>query len=103
MKITKTKEVVTEEIEVLPGTYYFICAEQNYNKIVLEQDGKLMDFTFETLMTNSNVNGIRVRKDWAVDGEDLPYKFSAFIIGMERGKIEEQEYNEVKQEILKRL
>ncbi len=23
MKITKTKEVLTEEIEILPGTYYF--------------------------------------------------------------------------------
>ena len=38
MKITKTKEVVTEEIEVGAGTYYFKCDNDSYNKMVLEED-----------------------------------------------------------------
>jgi hypothetical protein len=105
MKITKTKQVVTEEIEVNPGTYYFSCAEQNYNKIVLEQDNgeDVTDFIFETVIPNSDLYGIRIRKDWVTDEEDLPYKFLEFILGKSGKKIEEEEYNEVKQEILKRL
>jgi len=102
MKITKKKEVVTEEIELLPGTYYFECYEGSYHKIVLEED-EGFDYVLESIENYASPYGIRVRKDFIVDQEELPYKFEAFILGKSGKKIEKEEFEKERQEILEKL
>lgn len=105
MKITKTKEVVTEEIELLSGTYYFECQEGNYHKISLsEYDDEIgMEYFYESVENYNSPYGIRVRRDFIAEEEELPYKFSAFIREISGKKIDKEEYEQQKQEVLSRL
>ena len=102
MKIAKKKEVVTEEIELLPGTYYFECYEGNYHKIVLEED-EGYDYILESVENYASPYGIRVRKDFIVDQEELPYKFLAFILGTSGKKLKKEEFEEQKKQVIERL
>lgn len=102
MKIVKKKEVVTEEIELLPGIYYFECYEGNYHKIVLEEDEGL-DYILESVENYASPYGIRVRKDFIVDQEELPYKFLAFILGTSGKKLKKEEFEEQKKQVIERL
>ena len=105
MKITKTKEVVTEEIEIKAGTYYFECHEGNYHKItLLEYDDEIgTEYFYESVENYNSPYGIRVRKDFIVDEEELPYKFSGFIREISGKKIEKEDYYKEREDILKRL
>lgn len=102
MKLTKKKEVVTEEIELLPGIYYFECYEGSYHKIVLEED-EGFDYVLESIENYASPYGIRVRKDWIADQEHLPYKFEAFILGTSGKKIEKEEFEEQKKQVIERI
>lgn len=102
MKITKKKEVVTEEIELLPGTYYFECYEGSYHKIVLEED-EGFDYILESIENYNSPYGIRVRKDFIVDEEELPYKFSGFIREVSGKKIEKEDFEEQKRQVIERI
>jgi hypothetical protein len=104
MKITKKKEVVTEEIEVSPGEYYFVDANAVFYKMVLEEDEDAIYYFYEKVENFSDVWGIRVKKDSIIFGEEeLPYAFSAFIRGISGIKIEKEEFEQQKQEVIKRL
>ena len=105
MKITKTKEVVTEEIEINSGEYYFECQEGVLYKMILTDydNGEGLDYFYESVESYNNNYGIRVRTDTAFDGEDFPYKFSGFIRGISGKKIEKEDFNKVKQQVLERL
>ena len=102
MKITKKKEVVTEEIELLSGTYYFECYEGSYHKIILEEN-EGFDYIIESIENYASPYGIRVRKDWIADQEELPYKFEAFILGKSGKKIEKEDFEEQKKQVIERI
>lgn len=104
MKITKQKEVITEEIEVSPGEYYFKCDNDIYYKMVLEEDEDGIYYNQEAVENFYDVWAIRVRKDSIIFGEEeLPYKFSAFIRGISGRKIEKEDYDKEREEVIKRL
>lgn len=104
MKVTKKKEVVTEEIDLQPGTYYFECSEGSLHKMVLtEYDDEGLDYFYETVDSWGSPYGIRVRKDVIFNEEELPYKFSAFIREISGKKIGKEEYDTEKEETLKRI
>ena len=104
MKITKKKEVVSEEIEVDAGTYYFQCQEGAVHKMVLIDDDQVgMDYFLESVESWGSPYGIRVRKDFITDEEEFPYKFSAFIREISGKKIEKGEFEQQKQEVIKRI
>lgn len=44
-----------------------------------------------------------MKEDYAFDGEGLPYKFSAFIREISGQKIEKEEFEEQKQEVINKL
>lgn len=99
MKITKTKEVVTEEVEVLDGVYYFE-SDLTSNRIKIEDE----EFTMETLLNFASPLGIKVIEDYiAEDGFNLPYVFKQFILGESGKRIEKKEYYKEREEVLKRL
>lgn len=105
MKITKKKEVVTEEIELLPGVYYFKCNEGNYHKItLLEYDDEIgTEYVYESVENYNNHYGIRVRKDFIVDEAELPYKFSAFTREVSGEKVEKEDFEEQKRQLIERI
>lgn len=103
MKIAKKKEVVTEEIEIKAGTYYFECDLISYCFTLKEEDEwGHADFKLETLTNFGNVYGIRIREDYC-DSESIPYDFKQFILGEAGKEITEEEFKKEKEEILKRL
>lgn len=75
MKITKTKEVITEQIEPQLGTYYFECEQGSLHKIILTEHDDYIDYFYESVESYNSPYGITVRKDSIVDEEELPYKF----------------------------
>lgn len=105
MKITKTKEVITEDIDVQPGTYYFECGSHIARKFTLfeKEDDSLQEFVFETLYGFSNRTGINMLEDNAWDENDLPYDFKQFILGIAGKKIEKEQYYKERTEILNKL
>lgn len=104
MKITKKKEVVIEEVEVQIGTYYFECHEGILHKMVLEQENDdSIEYTMESVENYNSPYGIRVREDYALEGDDFPYKFSCFLLGISGKKIKKEEYDREKDKTLKRL
>ena len=104
MKITKTKEVVTEEIEVELGTYYFECQEGLIYKMILtEYDDDGIDYFLEEVSSWGSPYGIRVRKDTIFEEEEVPYIFSAFIRGISGEKITKEMYEQEREETLKRI
>jgi hypothetical protein len=103
MKLTKTKEVVTEEIEVSPGTYYFEIALR-CNKMVIEEtdeDG-YTKYKMETLNNFGNIYSIRVYDDECTS-EEIPYEFKQFILGETGREITEEDYIEERRDVISRL
>lgn len=105
MKITIKKEVVAEELEIEAGTYYFKCTEGEFHKMELgETDNEDITNYRCTYVSNfSDVFGIKVREDYTYDEQDLPYKFSAFIRGISGQKITKEEFEQQREEVLKKL
>ena len=105
MKITKTKKVITEEIELKPGEYYFICNDGMYYKtIITQQCGALfIDFEYEQVENFSDAWSIRARKDFTYDEDELPYKFSAYIREVGGKKITKEEFEKQRHEVLNKL
>ena len=105
MKVTKTKEIVTEEIEVNPGTYYFKCEDGDYYKFILEKtdgDGST-NYTYTSVTNFSDIFGIRVKEDYIIFNDNIPYTFSAFIREISGKKIEKEDFEQQKQEVIKRI
>ena len=85
MRIVKTKEVVTEEIEVKPWEYYFENNRGGYKMTFGETDEDgYTKYKMETLNNFGNIYSIRVYDD-ECNSEDVPYDFKQFILG-EAGK-----------------
>jgi len=104
MKLAKKKEVVTEEIEVKTGVYYFEDGDMISHKFTLGEDEEnYTDYILESLQNFSNRTGIVVKKDGTWEAEDLPYVFQKFILGISGKKIEKEEFDKEKQEILNKL
>jgi hypothetical protein len=104
MKITKTKKVVEEDIEVQPGTYYFEDEYMVFQKFTLkEMEDDYYDYIQETLHCSHELNGIKVYEHGAWDENDLPYVFKQFILGIAGKKIEKEEYYKERTEILDKL
>ena len=104
MKLTKKKEVVTEEIELLTGTYYYEDEDVVSHKFTLkESEEGYQDFILETLHFFSNKLGIIIREDGAWDEEGLPYSFKQFILGEAGKEITKEDFEKERQEILEKL
>lgn len=104
MKLTKKKEVVTEEIELLPGTYYYEDEDVVSHKFTLKESEKgYQDFILETLYFFSNKLGIIIREDGTWDEEGLPYSFKQFILGEAGKEITKEDFEKERQEILEKL
>jgi hypothetical protein len=104
MKITKTKEVVTEDLEIIPGEYYFEDEYKVIHKFILkEADDDCSDYIQETLHKSHQLNGIRVHNSYAFDENDLPYAFKQFILGISGKKIEKEDYYKERKQILEKL
>lgn len=103
MKITKSKEVVTEEIEINAGIYYFEDSDLTSHKIIMEEeeDGYTY-YVLETLYNFGNIFGIRVRQD-SMDSKNIPYVFKQFILGISGKKIEKEDYYKEREEIKQKL
>ncbi len=104
MKITKTKEVITEEIEVHPGTYYFEDEDMIVYKMVLQEldeDG-FADYTLETVTNFANISAIKIRTEW-MDTDSIPFVFKQFILGISGKKIEKEEYYKEREEVKQKL
>lgn len=103
MKITKTKEVVTEEIEVQQGEYYFDIQARSHKMTVGETDEDgYTKYKMETLNNFGNIYSIRVYDD-ECNSEEVPYDFKQFILGEAGKKITKEEFDFEKQDILKRI
>lgn len=105
MKVVKKKEIVSEEIDVQSGTYYFECHEGASHKIVLDdyENVQEIEYYLESVENYRSPFGIRVRTDIIYDGEEFPYKFSAFIRGISGKEITKEEFKKEKQEVLEKL
>lgn len=104
MKITKTKEVVTEEVEIKSGTYYLEYENIISHKFILnDPEEDYSEYVLETLYNFSNKIGIFIKKDGAWDEEDLPYVLKQFILGISGKKIEKEDYYKEREEIKQKL
>lgn len=105
MKITVKKEVVSEQVEVKPGTYYFSDESLIYYKAVVSEKDKngMSLFRLEYTKSFANVYGITVREDELYEGDDIDYSFKQFYLDIAGQKIEKEEFEEEKQDIIKRL
>ena len=104
MKITTTKEVVIEEIDVKPGEYYFEDSNSRMFKMVFGETDKdgYTKYKLETLNNFANIYSVRVYDD-ECSSEDVPYEFKQFILGEAGKKITKGEFEYEKQDILKRI
>lgn len=104
MKITKTKQIVTEEIEVSPGTYYFEDEDLITYKMVLQKQGddEYSDYKLEIVKNFGNVFGITFRDD-CMDKDSVPYQFKNLILGISGKKIEKEEFYKERTEVLNKL
>ena len=105
IKLTKEKEVIKEDIEISFGTYYWEDSHLDSYKIIIyenEDFENYVDFKMERVMNSGNIWGIKIELDYC-DTEDLPYVFKQFIFGGKKNEITEEEFNQQKQEVIKRL
>jgi hypothetical protein len=105
MKINKETKVIAEEVEFEAGAYYWEDNQLNFYKISVNENEDFenyVNFKMERLTLSGNIWGIRVEEDYD-DMENLPYAFKEFIIGGQKRKITEEEFNKEKQEILNRI
>ena len=104
MKLTKKKEVVIEEIELLSGTYYYEDEDVVSHKFTLkEMEDDYSDYIQETLHCSHELNGIKVYEHGAWDENDLPHVFKEFILGISGKKIEKEDYYTERKQILDKL
>ncbi len=105
MKITKEEVVVVNEVDVLPGVYYFECSDHFSHCLAVSSPGKWNDYEYriETLKNFANLCSIMVREEEVYEGDDLPYHFKKFMLGLEGKEITEEEFKKERQEILERL
>lgn len=103
MKIIKAKEVVTEEIEVKIGTYYFDIQARSY-KMTIEKTNEegYTKYKLETLNNFGNIYSIRIYDDECTS-ENIPYEFKQFYLGETGRKIEKKEFDLERQDILNRI
>lgn len=103
IKLVKEKEVIKEEVEVNFGTYYFED-DADYCKIELSdlEDG-YVKHRLTRVQDYSNLYGVRVYEGESELGEDVPYAFKKFIFGAKEKEITEQEYEQLKQEVINRI
>ena len=103
IKLVKEKEVVKEEIEIPFGIYYF-NDDADYCKIELTYtEDDFIKHKLTRLQDFNNLYGVRVFEDESYKGENIPYAFKKFIFGGSKNQITEQEYEQQKQEVIKRL
>lgn len=105
MKITKKKEVIEEEVEIIAGTYYFECEQGEFHKMELGETGNegITNYRCTYVYNFSDMFGIKVREDYSYDEDGLPYKFSAFIRGISGKEIIKEKYETERKEVLKRI
>ena len=104
MKLTKKKEVITEEIELLSGTYYYEDEDVVSHKFTLkESEDGYYEYVLEILHYFSNKLGIIIREDGTWDEEGLPYSFKQFILGEAGKEITKEEFEKEREDILKNL
>jgi len=104
MKITKTKEIITEEVQIKTGTYYF--EDENiiaYKFVLHEPEEDYSEYELETLQSYANLNSIKIKEDGAWDENDLPYVFKQFILGISGKEILKEDYYKERQQILEKL
>ena len=103
MKIVKNKEVVTEEVTVEKGVYYFDIQSRCYKMIIGETDKDgYTKYKMETLNNFGNIYSIRIY-DEEETSESMPYEFKQFYLGEAGRKIEKKEFDLEKQDILDRI
>lgn len=105
MKVTKTKEVITEKIELKAGEYYFMCNDAMYYKVKIidSPEEASIDFEYEQVENFSDAWSIRARKDFAYDEDELPYKFSAYLREVGGKKITKEEFEKQRHEVLNKI
>ena len=105
MNIQINKEIVKEYKEIQNGIYFFTCQEGTLHKFMLSEEDEdgIYEYFYETLSGYNNEYWIKVRKDFITDAEELPYKVSAFFRDVSGEVITRDEYNEEREEVLKRL
>lgn len=104
MKITKTKQVEVEEVEIQDGIYYFIDMNGTFNKYTIMQEEEGITDYFEEQVINNNKNySIKFREGYTCEEDDVPYYLKIFILGISGKKIEKEEFEQQKQEVIKRL
>lgn len=97
MKITKKKEIITEEIEVIIKDYYFDIDLVLY-KVSFKDD---KNYTMETLHNFLNSKAIRQRTYDQYD--DIPYDFEQYLLGERGREITKEEYDLEREDIIKHL
>lgn len=98
---TITKEIKT--VEVKEGVFYFYIDFISY-KVIISFDEDAIDYKLEILTYCYEEWGIKVKSDYIFSVDDLPYEVKLFIWEDKSVKtITEEYYNEVRNEILKRL
>lgn len=97
MKITKKKEIITEEINVEIKDYYFEVGLVSY-KVTFKDD---KNYTMEILHSFANMKGIRVKEyeEW----DSIPYEFEQYLLGEEGKEVTKEKYNLEREYIVKEL
>ena len=62
-----------------------------------------INYIQENVIYSSDVRGVTIKQDIIFDEIGLPYKFSAFIREVSGKKIEKEEFEQQKQEVIKRI
>lgn len=103
MKITKKKEIISEEVQVIPGTYYFENDLIVYKMEIGEPKDGWSEFRQEKVVSFSDKFGISVEQDDLYSEDDIPYYFKQFYLGIQGKKIEKEEFYKEKEDVLKRI
>ena len=103
IKLTKEKEVIKEEIEIPFGVYYYSDDAVDCKIELRDYGNNFVKHKLTRLEDFSNLYGIRIFESESFYGEDIPYSFKKFIFGGKKNEITEQEFEQQKQEVLKRL
>lgn len=97
MKITKKKEIITEEIEVIIKDYYFDI-DLVLHKVSFK-DSK--NYTMEILHNFLNSKAIRQRTYDQYD--DIPYQLEQYLLGEKGKEVTKEEYALEREDTIKHL
>jgi hypothetical protein len=103
IKLIKEKEVIKEEVEIPFGIYYFNDDGVDCKIELLDDGDDFVEHRLTRLEDFNNFYGVRVFEKASLYGEDIPYSFKKFIFGGRKNEITEQEFEQQKQEVIKRL